>query len=354
MKKGRIVLVFWLLAMLAVVTSMASYAWVAMNTTALMRGFEVELESDSLYLEISADRYEDYSGEVAFNRTVFYSVPDDTHAVDLITYGQVSLSGAIIVYPAKVTMENAYNYGTSYGTYNGGARRFYVRSESIIGGGDENLTDITDTLEIGDSILGYYIVNEGGEAYPTARIEDKNYHAKVVREDGGIDYVCIGKFAKDERIAGRKYWGYARSTIEEDSQRANIINVVSMDYPTDDYALKKTVFLRGARGSGDLQDLSVSSVEVKGRADYLTNSIRVMFVATSGDGKVVTRVYSNREPASFNGKLFEEVLGNEQEIITVDIYIYFDGKDDDAHSTVGILNSHTVNVEFSIVDHVYN
>ena len=41
-------------------------------------------------------------------------------------------------------------------------------------------------------------------------------------------------------------------------------------------------------------------------------------------------------------------------LITVDIYIYLDGKDDDAHSSVGILNSHTVNVEFSIEDHVYN
>ena len=356
MKKGRIVLVFWLLAVLAVVTSMASYAWVAMNTTALMRGFEVELESDSLYLEISADPDEDYGKDVVFNRTVVYSaLEDDTHNIDLISYGELTSNGALLIYPTEMTKYNAYLFATEDGKYDPAkGTRFYVRSESFIAGSDENFVEITGKLSPGDSIIGYYTIGESASLYPTASLDDRFYYAKTTRADGSFGYSCLGKFAKDEPLAGRKYWGYASSTVEAESQPNNIMNVVSMDYPEDAYALKRTVFLRGARGSEDLQDLSVSSVEVKGGADYLTNSIRVMFVATAGDGKVVTRIYSNREPDLFNGALFEEVLGNEREVIKVDIYIYFDGKDDDAHSTVGVLNSHTVNVEFSIEDHEYN
>ena len=360
MKKGRIVLVFWLLAVLAVVTSMASYAWVAMNTTALMRGFEVGLESDSLYLEISADREEDYGTNVVFNRTtVFYSAmqeQEQPHMVDLITCGQIPSNGALLLYPAEVVIENAYLYGTADGKYDPAMHtRFFIRSESEIAESNENFIEITGKLSEGDSILGYYIIGESASHYPTASIEGRYYYAKITKNDGSYGYACLGnKFEKGEKLAGRKYWGYANSSVESEAQSNNLINVVSMDVPTEDYALKKTVFLRGARGSGDLQDLSVSEVEILGRSDYLTNSIRVMFVATSGDGEVVSTIYSNRDPGSFEDVLFEEVLGNEAEVITVDVYIYFDGKDPDAHNTAGILNAHTVNVTFSVKDHVYN
>ena len=58
--KGRIVWVFWLVVVLAALTATASYAWLAMNTEARLGGFEVELESDSIYLEISAEAEENY------------------------------------------------------------------------------------------------------------------------------------------------------------------------------------------------------------------------------------------------------------------------------------------------------
>ena len=73
MKKGRVVLVFWLVVLIAVLTATASYAWLAMSTTARMKGFEVELESDSLYLEISEYSDREYGNSVSFDRVVYYS-----------------------------------------------------------------------------------------------------------------------------------------------------------------------------------------------------------------------------------------------------------------------------------------
>ena len=358
--KGRVLLVFWMVALLAVLASVASYAWLAMNTKASIRGFEVGFKSDSLYLEISADAEDDYGKQVNFNKTAYFrteNIPTESeeHTVDLITYGQVPSNGAIILYPTKLSIYNAYLYGTADGRYDSTMDvRFYIRTESVIGGGNENFLDVTDSLTDGQSIVGYYVVSESADSYPTASMADKIYHVKTARDSENYDYVCLGKFALGEKLSGRKYWGYSSSTKENESQPNNIINVVSMDTPTEEYCLKKTVFLRGAKGSNALHDLDISSISVGGGVDYLTSAIRIMFVATSGDGDIVTRVYSHRDPESFNGRLFEEVLGNEREVVTVEIYIYFDGRDADAHSTAGLLNSHTVNVKFAVKDHEYN
>ena len=86
--KGRIAWVFWLVIILAVLTSTASYAWLAMNTVARVRGFEVAFESDSVYLEISADAAEGYNRQVVFNRVRLLS-DEQTHEVYLVSYGEV-------------------------------------------------------------------------------------------------------------------------------------------------------------------------------------------------------------------------------------------------------------------------
>lgn len=346
--KGRIVWVFWLVVVLAVLASTASYAWLAMNTVARMRGFEVELESDSLYLEISDSDDKDYGKAVYFDSTTYYS-DKNTHETYLVSYGQVRPEGGLLLYPTLLSSSTAPMYGDDDGKYNGGNTRFYLTSESVIGGGMENFIDVTENLHIGQSLIGYYVVHEGVATHPTSMVNDKFYYVKTERGDGSIDYSCIGKFDIGETIAGRRYWGYSTSKSIDDSQPNNIMNVVSLDTPSEEYCLKKTVYLRGARGSKDLANLRVSSVEVDGK-NYLTDAVRVLFVATSETGAVASTVYSHRTPSSFNGMLLGGVLGNEREIVRVDMYIYFDGKDEAACSTDGILTEQTVSVKFTVDD----
>ena len=343
MKKGRVVLVFWLVVLIAVLTSMASYAWLAMSTTARMRGFEVELESDSLYLEISEFSDGEYGNSVSFDRVLYYS-DQSTHEIYLVSYGQIRPEGALLLYPRQLTAND--------GTYNGGDTRFYLRSDSVIGKGKENFIDVTDTLSHGQSLAGYYVISEGLETHKTAQLDNKFYYVKTARGDGNVDYSCLGTFDIGEPLAGRKYWGFSSSTSESKPEPNNIMNVVSMDTPEGDYCLKRTVFLRGAKGSLDLNNLRVASVEIEGRRNYLTDAIRVMFVATSDRGDVATAIYSPRVP--FSGALFGDVLGDEREVVKVDIYVYFDGKDPDAHTASGLLTPQTVNVKFTIDDHNYN
>ena len=58
-----------------------------------------------------------------------------------------------------------------------------------------------------------------------------------------------------------------------------------------------------------------------------------------------------------NENLFNKVLGNGDETITVQVYIYFDGTDAvSMNSTLagGTLNGQTVDIEFAIDNHDYN
>ena len=350
--KGKIIWSFWLVALLAVITSTASYAWLAMNTTAQARGFKVELICDSVYLEISTNADTGFDKEVSFDKVTVKSNAASAHEVLLVSYGTVPEEGALLIYPEQINSKTALLYGPN-GKYNGGQVRFYLPSDSERGGGDYNFVDVTDDLAIGQSLVGYYVIEEESEAHVNAQYSDKLYYVKSERENGIIDYCCLGgNFAVGEKLAGRKYWGYSSSTLENESQPTNVMNVVSMDTPTPRYSLKKRVYIRGSKGTVDARNLRITSVEIEGESNPLTDSLRIMFVANSSQGKSATVIYSNRDDAqTFDGKLFEHLLGNETETITVDMYIYYDGKDIDAHNVnTDELTVQIVTVKFGVDD----
>lgn len=353
MMKGRLASTLWLVIVLAVLNSAASYAWLALNTAARLRGVEVELVSDSLYLEISQSATDYYGKEVSFNSSLVLS--DITSEISLVTYGTVPESGALRISRTQVDLTNARSYGgDAYGKYVGGNTRFYLPSESVIGDGDVNFVDVTDKVSRGQSIIGYYVIEEIIEDVKAAT-DEEFYYVKTSRGNGSFDYSCLGYFEVGEALANRLYWGYAESKTEEFAEPDNILNVVSMDTPTEEYSLKRTVYLRGAYGTGDAKDLKISSVEIGGRENFLTGAIRIMFIASSSSGETVTVFYNHREPPSaFNGALFDSLSGDGREVVTVDMYIYFDGKDDGAHNNAGLLSAQTVNVHFAIDDHEYN
>ena len=352
--KGRIALVFWLVVVLAVLTATASYAWLAMNLSATIRGFEVEATSDSVFLEVSGEADSGYSDSIQFAGAE--DDPDEAvKEIFLISSSKVPDAGAYLIDTEELNMEAAKLHGTSEGKYDG-TGRFYIRSDSVIGGGPENYYEITSTLIPGVSDLtGYYIVSATVRRYPVATTSSRNYYVTYLRSDGSIDYACIGKFEVDETIGGRTYWGYANSGDQSKSEPNNVMNVVSLDFPEEPYCLKHTVYLRGAGGTvNEYSNLRISSVSVKGLRGYLTDAIRILFVATADDGSTVMKTYNHRYRDDFDGYLFDSMLGNGRETVSVDIYVYFDGKDESATNLTKFLTVQTIGVTFAVDDHKYN
>ena len=345
--KGRIVWVFWLVVVLAALTATASYAWLAMNVSTGVRGIEVELLSDSLFLEISADRDTGYDTSVSFGRAT-YSLRnnnDDDDGISFVTYKRIAQTGAL-----RITTVPIFS-----GEYDGTGRYFKaVRSD--ITEADDTFIDVTDTLTVGQSLAGLFTVNRG-LWFPVSDSAYYDYYYEHVRDNGTVDYVCIGKIPKGENLAGRLIWGYSKSDDLNDPQEKNIINVVSVDVPPEGYCLSERVYIRCSDETVDAKNLRISDIRIDGREHYLTKAIRIMFVATSGNGETVTRFYSHREPEnfySFNSFLFSDVMGDGKEIITVDMYVFFDGTDEDAYVQDGIITKNDITVKFEIDDHYYN
>lgn len=340
--KGRIAWVFWLVVVLAVLTSTASYAWLAMNVSSRVRGIEVEAISDSIFLEISAYEGEGYGKDVSFGR-VMYSLSNDESELSLVTCGRLPEYGAVRVEAVRI----------STGKYDG-TGKYYMAVRSDIAERDISYIDITSNLKTGDSLIGYYIVMEG-RSYTESNTIDYYYYYKDVRPNGIVDYVCIGMVPVGEKLSNRLFWGYAYSNNLDEAQKDNTLNIVSLDLPPVEkgYALKNTVYLRCAAGTGDVKNLRVNSVEIEGR-NYLEDTIRIMFVAKSDSGETVTRFYSHRNPEEFDDSLFANILGDGKEVVTVDIYVFFDGADPDAYDKGSIYTRSDVTVKFSIDDHDYN
>ena len=344
--KGRIAWVFWLVVVLAVLTSTASYAWLAINASAGVRGIEIEALSDSLFLEISADRDAGYDKSVSFDQVEFYgnNANGEDKSLSFITYKRIRKEGAIRINPVEVKR----------GVYNGTGQYFKaVRSDLS---NSENTyysyINVTKELKEDDSLVGLYTLVRGNWD-SVSKTYDQNYYYESVRLDNTIDYVCIGKIPEGEILAGRVIWGYADSNDLNDPQIDNTINVISLDFPPEEYRLHKTVYLRCADGTQDAKNLKISEVEIEGRS-YLESAIRIMFVAKSDSGETVTRFYSHRNPEEFDRSLFANILGDGKEVVTVDIYVFFDGADPDAYDKGSIYTRSDVTVKFSIDDHDYN
>ena len=341
--KGRIAWVFWLVVVLAVLTSTASYAWLAMNVSSRVRGIEVEAISDSIFLEISAYEGEGYGKDVSFGR-VMYSLSNDESELSLVTCGRLPEYGAVRVEAVRI----------STGKYDG-TGKYYMAVRSDIAERDISYIDITSNLKVGDSLIGYYIVMEG-RSYTESNTIDYYYYYKDIRPNGIVDYVCIGMVPVGEKLSNRLFWGYAYSNSLDEAQKDNTLNIVSLDIPPvkKGYAVKNTVFLRCAAGTGDVKNLRVDSVEVDGMRNYLTGAIRIMFVARFDNGETATLFYNHRTPESFDGMLLSQMKGNEIETVEVDMYVYFDGTDESAYKQDGILTRNDVTVTFTVDDHDYN
>lgn len=210
---------------------------------------------------------------------------------------------------------------------------------------------ITDTQK-GDGTTVYYLKN-------TLKDEDGD-------PTGFVDYSYVGTVSSGEYVKNYIYWGRAYSDNAAEEQADNTLNIIDMAAPTD-YYLQQVLYLRQAEGTNLANNLRVKDIKIGGASNALNGALRVLLVATSTSDptNIVTVLYDAGED-TYNGVehvegqetvLFSRLLGNEEETIKVDVYIFFDGTDEVAKNTTmdgATLNGQSVEIEFSIDELSYN
>ena len=237
-----------------------------------------------------------------------------------------------------------------------------------------NLVNVTHTLYTADSVdgLGYFTmgtVSDPVNATTTKGDGTTEYYIKNTKDGGDVEYTYVGTVPNGIRLDQHLFWGKAYSSKHDDVEEDNTITLVpeNVNETLDDYRLATRMYIRLAEDSNDAENLRIAGIKVGGATNPLDNALRVLIVATSSanttknvaymlfdaDGSVIT----HNNGVNSNANLFDKVLGNADEVITLDVYIYFDGTDAVSMNTSlagGYLNGKTVDIEFAIDELDYN
>lgn len=204
-------------------------------------------------------------------------------------------------------------------------------------------------LKAASSVEGYYTLKESDRVTVST---GGDYY--VLNNRG--DYISIGTVEEDVKLDSTYRYTYtAYSDTLNLSQGDNLDAVIDESIYTVDnipYYLYDTVYLRMANGANNGDNIKVSNVEISG-SDSLDNAIRVLLVAKNGMGEVSRAIYNHRdgtiEHIDDDGRLFSTILGDEEEIIEVEIFVYYDGSDDDVVTNRSVvLTGHVIKCTFSI------
>lgn len=177
------------------------------------------------------------------------------------------------------------------------------------------------------------------------------------------DYICVyentGTAAAD--ISDKDiFWGKLYSdeldNVGATDMEAADVGIIKED-ALESYVHSDTLYIRQSLNTVDASNLRIENIEVSGRANALSAALRILFVATNGAGETKTYTYDNGVGFTASETLFATLLGNEEETVTVQTYIYFDGTDDVALTSetipAGELNGQKIAIEFAIDEHDY-
>lgn len=189
-------------------------------------------------------------------------------------------------------------------------------------------------------------------------------NSKVWWKNANDDYICVyNNTSPDETvdISGNIFWGKAYSDTlgsagAQDMTRADV-GIIKDATALAEYVYSDTLYLRSAPNTNDGKNLRIENIEIGGRTNALTPALRILFVATNGKGDTATYTFVNNGNSFTSQTLFDTILGNTNEIVTVNVYMYFDGTDRaalTATSNMSALNGQTVAIEFAINDVDYS
>ena len=235
-------------------------------------------------------------------------------------------------------------------------------------------------LDAGSYLKGYYTF----EPVLVDVAYDSVYWLKSVVDDNDeypdyIAFVSASEYTGDKDLPADGYWyrGYSESlnttfdvddqgnVTEADGQPGKINGVINGNHPNTDspYYLYTTYYLRMAESSNLASNLRINSIEVIGSEleNSLSDAVRVMLVVTSDLQDEVVRIIYNNGTGEFmretkDGRrhtdtklFFERFLGDQEEVVTVEVYMYYDGTDEAVNTNYTLdFSGHTVNLEFGI------
>lgn len=216
----------------------------------------------------------------------------------------------------------------------------------------------------------YYTTDTSGnyviatDLVPAEKLDDKYYTVEVadatatVAQDAkvwyqmGNNYICVyhNDTTAEVNLTGRMFWGKTYSDTLGEVGGADI-GIIKEDKVAN-YVYSDTLYLRSAKNTNDGSNLRIEDIEISGRVNYLSPAMRIYFVATNSRGQTKTYLYDNG--VSFTPEtLFDKILGNEAEVVTVKTFIYFEGTDEAAFTATtaaGELNGQKVAIKFAIND----
>lgn len=225
-------------------------------------------------------------------------------------------------------------------------------------GADGSIVELTlvNGLNAGSRLKGYYTLALTEVSEPVA---GQNYYFK----NSDNDLVAFTAHTEDGvGLDGYWYRGYSENIVPgtPDADAQNISGVIGgMNAQNSDYVLYDTIYLRMAEGSANATNLRISHVDVQG-SDYqyaLTKAVRIIFVCSSSAHGQTARILYNNATGTFtnldtdatSALIDANLIGNTGEVITVDMYVYYDG----THASVAThdalnLSGHAIKVGFEI------
>ena len=308
-----------------------------------------------------------------------------------------SVYGLYVAYSYVVTEDEDFVDGTTYYVLN--ADRAFA--EVTVGEGDEMDEGVIyfekvagiEALGAGvyteadeDNYIAYYTTDTNSnyviatDLVPAEKLDGKYYTfeetdaidddvdateiaagAKVWWQNANGDYICVYHNTTSDAvdISDRIFWGKAYSDTLGAVGATDMITAdvgIIKDSYVKNYVYSDTLYLRSALNTNDGKNLRIENIEIGGRKSALSDALRIHFVATNGKGEQTTYTFDNG--SQFTAQtLFNTILGDTKEIVTVRTYIYFDGTDAaslTATTAAGEFNGQTVSIEFAINDVDYS
>lgn len=222
---------------------------------------------------------------------------------------------------------------------------------------------LVTNLDVADSFEGLVALEaEALELTAIGGVDASDDDEKVaVYAADAYGYSYVGEYTEGDDILNEVYWARAYSAASNVSAAATPLNVIKSDVinsvPENNYYyLKKTVYLRCAENTNDASNLKIEDVIVKGPATDFNKSLTILFVATSSSGETTSVTFKNSVPDSINNTvLFDKLLGNTRETVTVDMYFYFDGEYTDVKTDkVPEISGQSIEIKFGIDGPSYN
>ena len=276
-------------------------------------------------------------------------------------------------YIAKTLVQDESAYGYYTVTQNGacGPDDTYSPANKYYEHRDGNYY-LAGGLDEGSHLEGYFTLSVS----PANVAPSSVYYLKSAASDNDAypDYIAFKTAAANSNQANlpeQGYWyrGYSENIdLANPDGQSDRINGVIVDgkYTNENtpYYLHTTYYLRMATASNLAENLRVNSIEVIGseNANSLTDAVRVMLVVSSTVQKEEIRIVYNNGTGEFtrddkSGRItsgdttlfYERFLGDTNEVVTVQVYLYYDGTDTVVNTNNDLdFSGHTVNIEFGI------